>query len=230
MSLIRNRLEGAAPERVVVFSPHADDEILGVGGTTLLLKQVSPKTEVVFVLVCCSDCWFHHLDRVVSASELADEFRASCKQLGADEAVIWDFPYLNLDGVDMGGLVNRIDRCLELFQPTVILFPESGTHQDHMALNRAVKSSLRPTGLASPWLAMEYESPTGGTDASFHPTTFVDIETVLSEKIKIFAQSYATQYKNGGRSEDEIRHHAAFRGLQARIQHAEAFNVVRAVL
>lgn len=95
-------------------------------------------------------------------------------------------------------------------------------HQDHVATSMATKAACRrvPQVLA-------YETPS--TLAEFSPQVFIDISDVFSLKAKAI-KSHLSQRRKGYMRAEAVRGLARFRGLQAGVKAAEAFEVYRMIL
>lgn len=117
-------------------------------------------------------------------------------------------------------MVQLIEAKIQQFRPHVVL-THSGHdhHQDHVAVHNAVLRAARchPTILC-------FESPS--VTSSFNPSFFVDIEKYLNIKIEAIEQ-HRDQAGKPYLSGETVRGVAAFRGSQARLKHAEAFEPVR---
>jgi len=95
-------------------------------------------------------------------------------------------------------------------------------HQDHVATTMATKAACRkvPQILA-------YETPSTLTE--FSPQAFIDISETLTLKIKSI-KMHQSQRKKGYMKAEAARGLARFRGLQAGVKAAEAFEVYRMIL
>lgn len=215
-------------ERLMVVAPHADDELLGVGGT--LLRYESP--DLALVLVCCSDCHSNHRGAVVPASEREREFRASAAALGAERTHVMYQPDAALDTVPLLSLVTELDRLIDEWRPETVVIPEPSMHPDHQQVNRACLAALRPSRPWRPRRVVLYEVPTGTIGPAFAPNLWVDINSNLQRKRELFTAIYRSQATppGRGRSADDIERHARFRGLQCGCEYAEAFQVIREVV
>ncbi len=217
-------------QRVMLVAPHSDDELYGAGGA--LLKWRGLGSSVKLVLVCCSDVLLHHAGSV-SRETRVNEFTSAAARLSDLEPTILGYPDQGLDSVMMSGLVSDLDRELVLFRPTLLLIPEPSYHQDHQYVHKACIASLRMTGRRLPGTVIEYEIPTsvspGGT---FTPNVYVDITETSEEKARIFRECYVSQHtdtERGALSAYGMNRHALYRGVEAGVQYAEAFRLVRMV-
>ena len=220
-----------ASRYVLLISPHSDDEVLGAGGTLMKLREQG--AEVLLALVACSDVEQRHIGHV-RAQEREQEFLAASEHLATLPPLVFWHPDGALDLVGQGKMVKQLDTLLDDYKPTDLFIPEPSYHQDHRAVNQACIAALRPTGTWRPNRVYEYEVPAmfgrGERDA-FIPNVFYDID--VDRKIQVFRECYPSQFtedERGPLAASGIRKHAAFRGLQAGLESAEAFHLVREVV
>jgi LmbE family N-acetylglucosaminyl deacetylase len=120
-------------------------------------------------------------------------------------------------------MVHDIEVVLKKINPDFIFVHyEEDTHQDHRALAKATISATRYVRNV-----LFYEGP---TTQNFSPAVFVDIRETLDAKIAmLLAHSSQVQKTNieGLAITDIIRSTAVFRGIQGRVQFAEAFVPLR---
>ena len=217
--------------RVMLIAPHADDEVLGAGGT--LLRLMAEGHEVKIVLAACADCWFHHLQRIVSKAEREAEFLASAARLSSTDPVLLGLPERNLDQYPVGDLVHTLDGLLASWQPDWLFISEPSYHQDHQMIHRACVAALRPTGGPRPGKVCSYEVPTSTWGSDFRPSLYVSLTPEQVEgKVSILRDAYPSQYSaevRGRLTERGMRDHLRYRGNEAGCESAEAFTVLREV-
>ena len=184
-------------ERIIVVSPHADDELFGCGGTLLKYKERGAKIKCV--LVTCSDLYMHHLGRVVKGSEREYEFAKVCEHISTEPFDNYKFNDAVLDTVPIMEIVKRLEETIRKFKPTIVFLPEPSYHQDHQVVHRAMISALRPTGYWQPSSIYLYEVPTSvwhGADKQFSPNVYVDIGDLIHEKCRLLKECYPSQYSD----------------------------------
>lgn len=93
------------------------------------------------------------------------------------------------------------------------------SHQDHRAVAAATAAAARKTRRV-----LCYESP---TSVGFSPTHFVDVEDLVDAKIGLVRAHLSQVMKNGLVDLEAVEAQARLRGFQARVRHAEAFEVIR---
>jgi LmbE family N-acetylglucosaminyl deacetylase len=218
--------------RIMLISPHADDELLGAACT--LMKKKEEGASIRLVLVCCSDIEMRHQTSVVSGEDRRLEFLESAKILSTEDPVIFGFPDSLLDQNPLSDLVTLLDHQLDEFKPDVLFIPEPSYHQDHRYVNLACLAALRPTGKHAPSRVLAYEVPTSTSSigCSFSPNYYVVADDYLDKKLDIFEKCYGTQYTDSGRgalAASGIRRHALYRGIEIGSDAAEAFMLLREI-
>lgn len=95
------------------------------------------------------------------------------------------------------------------------------SHQDHRAVAAATAAAARRTQRV-----LCYESP---TSLGFSPTHFVDVDGLVEAKLGLIRAHLSQVMKNGLVDLEAVEAQARFRGFQARIRNAEAFEATRFV-
>lgn len=210
-----------------LFSPHADDELLGAGGTLLRFGQLFD--EVYCVLMTSGDYQSNRQNRVVTADELESEFEESCLGLCCATPSFMRWQPNELDLVGMRHIVDKLDEWFSARRIDLVLIPEPSDHHDHEITNKAVKAALRPSQRIQPTAVVEYEVPTSSSSEGFRPNAWIDVTATIDAKVDLFAKVYRSQCtkKGMGRSRHDVLKHALYRGMQAGMNYAEAFRFVR---
>jgi LmbE family N-acetylglucosaminyl deacetylase len=122
-------------QRVLVFTPHPDDESIAIGG--YLFNCQAAGAEVRMVLVTDGN----HLGLRDTRYQ---EFRQAATQLGipANELRYWGYPDGKLDR-HLEELEPQVAEEIALFRPDVVVYSHpQDRHPDHAALGRAVEAVL----------------------------------------------------------------------------------------
>jgi LmbE family N-acetylglucosaminyl deacetylase len=123
----------------------------------------------------------------------------------------------------MNKMVQDIEAVLKKITPDFIFVQyDDDTHQDHRSLSKATISATRYVRNV-----LFYEGP---TTQNFSPTVFVDIKETIDTKFATLLahQSQVRKTNIEGLSiTDIVRSTAVFRGIQGRVQFAEAFAPLR---
>ena len=218
--------------RVLLFSPHADDELFGAGGTLMRLSEGG--AEIMCVLICCSDMKMRHTGSV-TGEEREKEFLKSCTSIGVDSAFVLHYNDSALDCIEIRTLIKDIEEIIIDFKPTIVFIPEPSYHQDHQVVNRAAVAALRPAGNWQPNTILSYEVPTsywGGGNTVFTPNVYCNIDKYIDRKVSILRDIYVSQYTMKSRQmlgEEGLIRHSKYRGLEAGCINAEGFVLLRNV-
>lgn len=200
-----------ATDPVLVFSPHADDEVLGCWAF------LSPRCHVVY---------FGVEDRAaVSRRERLGEVNLSAARSGFS----WEALEHQVNAYRPQELITPMEQLIDRHRPATVLLPQPSYNQDHRAVYDAAVTALRPHDRN--WFVrnvLVFEQPDsvlfphGGEQP---PTYFrpIDIEAKLHNY-----SLYASQVR-GHRSPDLVRALARLRGAQAGAEHAEGYTVKRMV-
>jgi len=166
------RLRG---ERLLVFAPHPDDEVIGCGG---LIAQHLRERRAVRIVVATDGA------EAGDAATREEESRRGVARLGEADLQFLRFPDRGL-GVDASA---RIREQLREFRPDLILVPSLGEiHPDHLALARAFISAIQSDETLFADLAIArvafYE-----VSQPLRPNTIVDISDVAELKYAAIAE------------------------------------------
>jgi LmbE family N-acetylglucosaminyl deacetylase len=215
------------PKRVMVLSPHPDDEIIGTGG---LLSRLSRERSDALVVYGSMPNEIRQAEAVHGLSILDDY----------DGRIDYEHLYFDTDGdldmKPMKQLVSDIEDHIQRFMPDMVIMPEpGGFHQDHRAIAEAAIAALRPNGGTfnfRPPIVAVYEEPSDYwtlETEQHHPILYV---TLTDEDIERKCQAMRAHLSQdrphpSERSVEAIRALAVLRGAQAGVPLAEAYEVRR---
>lgn len=217
--------------KTLVIAPHADDEVLGCGGT--LCRKISEKTDIAWLLVTNMQVNTEWTSEAVDKRQ--SEIGCVRDKLGIQSADFVQLDYLpaSLDQVPLSELVSKFTDAISLIKPAEILLPyENDVHSDHrivfdvaMATCKWFKSPEVKRILAYETLSETDFSVRSST--TFRPTVFVDISTFMSRKLELM-NIYQSEVGTHPfpRSNDSIEALARLRGAQSGYQYAEAFQLI----
>jgi len=236
-------------QRVLVITPHADDESLGCAGTIAKLKKLGSE---VYCLLGSLGGIEQYLSpgpgadpgnpaplRFVSGAERRSEFRAVMELLGVDgwEVMFGNDLHLALDTLPLRQVIARIERdgplSIESLRPSMLLMPAPTFNQDHETVYRACLAATRPSAPGRRHLVPTVLVYDNGTAYwSQHPTWFtpnfyVDVSDFVDLKRRALA-TYVSQL--GGLTEAvpvPSQAHLAVYGERISVAAAEAFQVLR---
>ena len=218
----------------LVVVAHPDDEVLGAGATMFKLAQ-----EGKSVNVCILSGDANARNYRPSTDELHDDVNSSMNTLGVDKVIMGDFPNIELNTVPHLKLVQFIEKAIiETGADVIFTHHPADLNNDHLhtslACQAAVRLFQRRSDVAplKELLFMEVPSSTEwGLNKSmnqFSPNTFIEVgEVSVDIKIKALAQyrGVMRDYPHP-RSNEALKGLAAYRGGQAGMVYAEAFESV----
>ena len=197
-----------SPDRILVFAPHSDDEVLGCGGYLALRQKEGARIRVVVVTDGARG-----LAGDAGRDVRGDECRAGLARLGVTDAVFWNQP----DGrVPLSGPIREAYRREVLgFRPHTILLPApSESHDDHRRVTRGLLAALEGV-----WQGTLYFFETTTPAASVNYS--VDITPVMDAKLAALA-AHVSQL-----ARFDYREHCLalgrLRGVAVGSRYAEAF-------
>lgn len=212
--------------RVLVFAPHNDDEVLGVGGT---IRTHVKKGDSVYVCEVTSGVHFQLLQ---------EEARRAHALLGVKESFFLNQPVGLLKTMNQMTLNQSVGDVVGKVQPEIVYLPFIGDmHIDHREVTESAMVALRPIGDYAVREIYMYEtlSETGwnipSCERSFTPDTWVDITETIDDKIAAM-KCYSSQLLAfpHPRSEDAIVALAKYRGSTVGVPYAESFMQVRRII
>ena len=217
---------------VLVFAPHADDEILGVGGT--IAKHVNNGDDV-FVCIATrptppvfDDALF---ERIRKETKAAHEF------LKIKKTFFLEYPAVAVENVPRTTLNRDILEVINEVKPDIVYMPHFGDMQkDHTLIAEAIMVAIRPKQAHKIGKVLAYETlsetewnvPHSST--TFIPNVFNDISDTLDVKLK--AMSYFESQLSDfpcPRSLEAVKALAMVRGSTIFADAAESFMLIREV-
>jgi LmbE family N-acetylglucosaminyl deacetylase len=218
---------------VLVLAPHADDEVLGCGGT--IARHVAEGDSVTIVIATRG---IPELFPDEVMEQIRREARKAHALLGVSETRFFDFPAPALDTVPRYKLAGAIGEVIREVQPRTLYIPHHGDiHSDHLHLHHAALVAARPLASCPVRKILAYETvsetewapPHSG--APFNPTCFIDISEHLAKKLEAMS-CFDSQIKEppDARSLRNLEALAHYRGATIARDAAESFVVIREIV
>ncbi len=216
----------------LIVVAHPDDEVLGAGATIYKLIQEGNN-----VAVCTMAN--HATARANISATLADDQNKAMGIIGVKKCYAADFPNIKMNTVPHLELVQFIEKCImDFLADAIITHHPSDTNNDHVMTSYAAQAASRlfqrrkDVPPLKQFMYMEVPSSTEWSfDSSanrFAPNFFVEIGREGVElKLKALAAYHGVmrEYPHP-RSNEAITGLAAYRGVQAGCNYAEAFESV----
>jgi N-acetylglucosamine malate deacetylase 1 len=227
--------------RVLVISPHADDETFGCGGT--MARAVALGAEVYVMVVSVADLQHYSAEfGQVTGDRRASEFQRAMDTLGVKGTDILftdEQSHLRIDHMPRRDLVAKMEResplAIDNLKPDVLLFPAVSYNQDHEAVYKAVYAACRPhLPCDKPFVrvVLSYDQPQlAWNHTKFHPNLYVDISEFLDRKLAAY-RCHASQIRPEPHhaSVENVERLARLRGSEVSVAAAEAFECHRLLL
>jgi LmbE family N-acetylglucosaminyl deacetylase len=220
------------PERVLAVAAHADDEVLGAGGT---LAEHAAVGHPVALLILSSSA----TSRPGPDSESVRDHRADCARKVAElygaDLTLGDLPDNAFDTVPRLHITQTVEQAIRAWQPTIVYTHSTADlSHDHQLVAAATAAATRPLPgtTVRTVLAWEVRSATEwGTDRAFRPTWFQpltpDAVALRRQALDIYGSELRPWPHT--RSMQALEAQLLTRGAQVGVDAAEAFEVIRHV-
>ena len=221
-------------KKVLILSPHADDEILGCGG---FISKFSKQNYHINVLILTNANEGapeiyppDEIKRVRNEAKIANNF------IGTKKLFFENLPAINLNNYPIYKISDTINKYILNINPEIILIPSANDiHDDHKIIFKAAKVSMRPNKKSNLKKILSYEvlSETEWNENGklFNPNYFVVLNKVdIKNKVKAFLK-YKSQVKKfpHPRSKEAIINLSRVRGSQAFVEFAEAYRIEKII-
>ena len=223
---------------ILIIAAHPDDEVLGCGG---LLSKISNKSKISIIFIGeGSSCRYADLkdngikndirDREIAANKAANAY--SLKDLE-----FFNLPCGRMDQIPIIEINKIIESKISRFNPDIIFTHDPfDVNNDHKIIYRSTIMSTRPNSKSNVSNIFTYEVPSSSEcgfspDGQFSPNYFVELSKLDIQK-KFETLSYYNSEIDDfpfPRSFKGIQTYARYRGMQAAVEYAEAFKLVRSV-
>jgi LmbE family N-acetylglucosaminyl deacetylase len=219
--------------KVIIITPHPDDETLGCGGTILKHKEDG---DSVHWIIVTSMLGKHDFSPQLVQQRQGEIERVS-GMYGFETTHNLDFPTTRLDEIPARDIIASLSRIFNDTKPTVAYLPNrSDVHSDHRVVFNAAWSCCKTFRFPSIRRVLMYEIPSETDfapalpETAFVPNIFSDISPYMERKIEIMRE-YKGELKDHPfpRSEQNIRALATVRGATAHVEYAEAFMLLKEV-
>ncbi len=221
-------------KKILIISPHLDDEVIGCGGMIEAAKRA--KAEVFILYICSGEGRQLVTGKTTSAVRLKE--LTNLAKLGSFKyKVVFDGKeWLTLDHVPQKDIIDPIEDKIQEFKPDIILIPfKDSYNQDHRAVFTACISALRPVPQEVrhfvPTVLVYDEPYTWTTNEIFKPNFYLNISGFEEKKAEMM-KCYASQDRKDPfpRSGDNLVRYARIRGAEIGVKAAEAYQLLRGTI
>jgi LmbE family N-acetylglucosaminyl deacetylase len=228
-------------ERVLVVAAHPDDEALGCGGTIARFHTAGAAVRVVClaegITARHDPTQFDNPEVKAEIETRSANARRAMALLGvSDNEIFLDGRFCcRLDTVPQIDLTKEIETHARDFKPTVVLTHAGyDTNVDHGVVQRAALAAFRPYHFPGVRVLLAFEvlsSTEWNPTVPFHANYFIDIASTIDTKLKaLLAYGSEMLPPPHPRSEEAVRGLARYRGAQAGMNWAEAFQTLRVMV
>lgn len=217
--------------KILVVSPHPDDETLGAGG--LLIKRKTKGDRIYWLNITDVDSEHGWSKEFVSKrKKQIEEVR---KFFSFDGFYNLKFPPSELEEIKKGTIISAISSVVNEVKPDWIILPNpNDAHTDHRVVFETCMACTK--SFRYPYikkiLTMEILSETdfSKTGEPFSPNYFVDISKFINEKIDAL-KIYDTEMGEAPfpRNYEAIKALALLRGGMAGCMYAESYRIIKEI-
>ena len=217
--------------KIVVVSPHPDDESLGAGGFILKQKLIGNKVY-----------WINMTDADEQHGWSAEFIRKRRQQIESVSAFydfdgVYNLKFLpsSLENIDKSELIDAFSECIRQIEPEWIVLPNpDDAHTDHRITYEVGMSCSK--SFRYPYIkrimTMEILSETDFSKDGqmFSPNYFFDIGNVIEKKLQVMS-IYDTELGEATfpRNLEAIKALALLRGGMSGCKYAEAFKMIKQI-
>ncbi len=217
--------------RILVVSPHPDDETLGAGGTLLRMKKEGHQIYWLNVTeLLPEDGWSQEL-----IEKDLEQIAKVREYYQFDGFYNLGFPPVKLHNIDESIMIDKIRKVFQEVKPDWLIIPgRCDAHSDHRVVYDCCMACAKT--FRAPYIkrimTMEIISETdyGYMLEKFEPNLYIDISEVMEEKIEAM-KLYDTEIEESPfpRNLENIRALAMVRGGGSTRKYAEAFHIVKMI-
>lgn len=219
-------------DRILVISPHPDDETLGMGGS--IAKLIKSGSEI-FILTVSG-----HLPPLYEEkdyNQTVKEAKNAYKLLGVKNFDFLEVPATMVNDLPSHELNNMISKVVKDFMPDQVFIPFPDRHIDHRVIFESALVATRPVKESSNInLVACYETLSEThwnapyLEPNFTPNYVIGIDDFIDIKLDALRcfESQITE-SQGPRSISAVRSLSEFRGSQSGFRFGEAFFITRMI-
>lgn len=216
--------------KVIIVTPHPDDETLGCGGT--ILRHTKNGDRVYWVIITQMSNEFFSAAQINRRKE---EIKAVQKEYNFFETIEFSYSASNLNDLIIKELIGDIGKLFTKIGPQIIYVPyRNDAHSDHRVVYDATLACTKWFRYPTIEKVLVYET-LSETDFAFktdingfQPNVFIDISSFIDKKVEIMSiyKSEVAEHPFP-RSGKSIRALATLRGVACGVEAAEAFMLVK---
>jgi LmbE family N-acetylglucosaminyl deacetylase len=227
--------EASSGRCIAVVAAHADDEVLGCGGT--VRRHVLAGDQVWHIILADGETSRGPVASVNVIARRENAARAAADRLGVQHLEMHRFPDNRLDACPLLDIVTVVERHIAEIRPAVLYTHHAGDlNIDHRRVHEAVVTACRPQPRHPVRRLLFFETPSStewqppSSAMPFAPNWFVDISGTLADKVAAL-RAYDGEMRAWPhpRSYEAVEHLARWRGATVGCEAAEAFILGRGI-
>jgi len=220
---------GEFVKKVLVISPHPDDEVLGCGGTLLKLKK-KYNYELNWLIITKISKKYWSNKKVLSRKKEISDIK---RKIGFQNLIELKFESGSLNNNNLSKLIKKLGTGVKKIKPEIVFVPYiNDCHSDHFFTTYAFNSISKTFRYSFLEKILVYETLSETNFNRFNknkftPNVFVDITHFINEKIKLM-KTYNNELGKHPfpRSEKSIKSLSILRGSQSNFKFAESFELI----
>ncbi len=221
----------ATGKKVLVIAPHGDDEVLGCGG--MVARARAEGALVTIIIMAAGGVHNYHLAVEASLDQRLEEIHAASKILGVSGTrVLFPGHEIRLEALPMLHLVSALDEALAAQAYDECYIPEPSHNLDHTLTHQAALGAFRLGSNNTPPLIATYEGTRSGWQSPMGAggDFLVNISATIDVKLAALS-AYGSQIREYPHptSLEASKRLAALRGMEAGVDYAERFRILRLV-
>lgn len=215
--------------KVLVVSPHPDDETLGAGGT--IFRLLAEENEVSWLNITTARGNAQYSEDLLICRDA--QLRQIESIYGFNKVIHMDLPTTNLESCSSSEVIKEIEGIIHEIQPEILILPDyNDAHSDHKITfdwcYACTKNFRFPYIKQVMTMEILSETDFGRPENAFVPNYFVDISQYMDKKIEAL-KLYQTELGllPFPRSIENVKALATFRGCTSGVRYAEAFRLIK---
>jgi LmbE family N-acetylglucosaminyl deacetylase len=217
---------------MLVIAPHADDEVLGVGGTIIKEAHLGTNVYVCVVTVGHPSMYDEHTRKTIR-----EECLKAHALMGVKETIFLEFPAVLLNEQPRHEINRKLSEVVSRVNPRKAFIPHFGdVHIDHAIVAQSCMVAMRPPVCSVVELysyetlsETEWNVPHPGN--CFFPNVWSDITDTLDSKLAAMSCFQSQLFTPPhSRSLESISNLAKLRGATVGVHAAEAFSCIRKMI
>ena len=217
-------------KKILILSPHADDEILGCGG--FISKYSKLNYDINVLILTNASIGAPEIYSADLIKKIRNEAIKANNLIGTKKLFFENLPALNLNLLPTYKIAKILEKYLSECNPEIVLMPsKNDIHDDHKIIFNAAKVAMRLNKKRNLRKILTYEvlseTEWNEDENSFNPNYFVALKkSDIDNKVRAFLK-YKSQVRKfpHPRSKEAIINLSKVRGSQVFMNYAEAFKV-----